>query len=807
MTAPRVASAFVAVTLFVASSASAQSSKSTDHFAYRNATLPVERRVDDLLRRMTLEEKVAQMLSLWSQKTTITDAATGSFNASRASRWFRLGIGRIERPSDGHGARATAEFTNAIQRWTRDSTRLGIPVLFHEEALHGIQGPEATSFPQAIALASSWNPDLVERVFTTVAAEVRSRGAQQVLAPVIDVAREPRWGRIEETYGEDPYLVTRMGVAAIRGFQGTGNPTATKPSMPHDRVIATLKHMTGHGQPESGTNTGPAPLGENTLRNYFFPPFEAGVKEAHAGSLMPSYNEVDGVPSHANAWMLRDILRGEWGFNGTIVSDWFAIADLVNRHHVAADTADAARQALAATVDVDLPDVASYSRLVEEVRAGRVKQGAIDAAVRRLLRAKFALGLFENPFVDAARADSISGAAAHRALALEAARQSIVLLENRGGALPLRAESLRRIAVIGAHAGEVLLGGYAGTPRFSVSILEGIRKRASGATVEYAEGVRLTDDSTFTKDPQPHTSGVRSIARWSSDRVVLADSAANAQRIEQAVALARGSDVAIVVVGDNEMTSREAYADNHLGDRSSLGLVGQQEQLVRAVQATGKPVVLLLMNGRPLSIPNLASTVPAIVEAWYLGQETGTAIAEVLFGDMNPGGKLPVSVARDVGQLPIFYNRKPSARRGYVFGETTPLWPFGHGLSYTTFAYGTPRVDSTRILPSGHTTLAVDVTNTGTRAGDEVVQLYVHARVSRVTRPVQELRGFQRISLSAGETRTVRFDVTPRTLGYYGPAMKWVVEPGTFDLMVGGSSVKVQTIAIEVAGAQSRRPK
>ena len=807
MTARRVALAFVAFAPIVANSASAQPSPGRGRFPYRNATLPVERRVDDLLRRMTLEEKVAQMLSLWSQKTTITDVATARFTASRAPRWFRLGIGRIERPSDGHGARAEAEFTNDIQRWTRDSTRLGIPVLFHEEALHGLQGPEATSFPQAIALASSWNPDLAERVFATVAAEVRARGAQQVLAPVVDVAREPRWGRIEETYGEDPYLVARMGVAAIRGFQGTGRPTAANPSMPPDRVIATLKHMTGHGQPESGTNIGPAPLGENTLRNYFFPPFEAGVKEAHAGSLMPSYNEVDGVPSHANGWMLRDVLRGEWGFDGTIVSDWFAIADLVGKHHVAADTADAARQALAATVDVDLPDVASYSRLVDEVRAGRVKQSAIDAAVRRLLRAKFALGLFENPFVDVAKADSISGAAAHRALALEAARQSIVLLENRGGALPLRAEALKRIAVIGAHAGEVLLGGYAGTPRYSVSILEGIRKRASGATVDYAEGVRLTDDSTFTKDPQPHTTGVRSIARWNSDRVVLADSAANAQRIEEAVALARGSDVAIVVVGDNEMTSREAWAGNHLGDRSSLGLVGQQEQLVRAVQATGTPVVLVLMNGRPLSIPKLASAVPAIVEGWYLGQETGTAIAEVLFGDVSPGGKLPVSVARDVGQLPIFYNRKPSARRGYLFGETAPLWPFGHGLSYTKFAYGAPRVDSTRIASTGHTTLAVDVTNTGTRAGDEVVQLYVHARVSRVTRPVQELRGFQRISLSAGETRTVRFDVTPRTLGYYGPAMTWVVEPGTFDLMVGGSSANVNTITIDVVGAQSRRPK
>jgi beta-glucosidase len=783
----------------VPSSSFAQRATTAGSLPYRNASLPVERRVDDLLRRMTLEEKVAQMLSLWQTgKAAITDSASGRFTPARAPRWFRVGIGRIERPSDGHGARAEAEFTNAIQRWTRDSTRLGIPVIFHEEALHGIQGPQATSYPQAIALASSWNPELVERVFTSVATEIRARGAQQVLAPVVDVAREPRWGRIEETFGEDPYLTARLGVGAVRGFQGTGRLSGATPSMPADRAIATLKHMTGHGQPESGTNIGPAPLGENTLRNYFFPPFEAAVKEAHAGSLMPSYNEVDGIPSHANVWMLRDVLRGEWGFDGTIVSDWFAIADLMNRHKVASDTADAARQALAATVDVDLPDIASYDRLVGEVRAGRVPQRAIDAAVRRLLRAKFALGLFENPFVDPARADSVSGAAAHRPLALEAARQSIVLLRNEGGALPLRVDGLRRIAVIGPHAAEVLLGGYSGTPRFAVSILEGIRTRAAGATVQYAEGVRITEDSVFTRDAQPHLSGTRSIARWNSDRVAVADSASNVQRIQEAVALARASDVAIVVVGDNEMTSREAWADNHLGDRTSLGLVGQQEELVRAVQATGARVVLVLINGRPLSIPRLAATVPAIVEGWYLGQETGTAIAEVLFGDVNPGGKLPVSVARDVGQLPMFYNRKPSARRGYLFDDTKPLWPFGHGLSYTTFTYAAPRLAAARIASAGRTTLTVDVTNSGSRAGDEVVQLYVRDRVSRITRPVQELRGFQRVSLRAGETRTVRFDVDSRTLGYYGPAMKWVVEPGTFDLMVGGSSAAVQSVALEV---------
>src|SRR5436305_860681 len=560
---------------------------------------------------MTLEEKVAQMLCLWQGKRAITDR-DGRFDPARAPKWFRIGVGRIERPGEGHGARAEAEYTNAIQRWVKDTTRLGIPVLFHEEALHGLEAEQATSFPQAIALASTWNPELVERVFAAAAAEARARGVHQVLAPVVDVARDPRWGRIEETYGEDPYLAARMGVAAVRGFQGT--EAVVGPS----HVLATLKHMTGHGQPESGTNVGPAPYGERTLRDVFLYPFEVAIKEAGARSVMPSYNEVDGIPSHANRWLLHDVLRGEWGFDGVIVSDWFAIAQLDEVHHVAADFGEAARRALA-------------------------------------------------------------------------------------------------------------------------------------ATVEYAEGTRITEDSTFTREPQPHVGGTRSHARWGADRVVLADSASNARRRAAAVALARRSQVAIVVVGDNEMTSREAYAANHLGDRADLGLPGQQEELVRAVLATGTPTVLVLIHGRPLSIPALGSLVPAILDGWYLGQETGTAVAEALFGDINPGGKLPVTVARHVGQLPVFYNYKPSARRGYVFDTTQPLFPFGSGLSYTRFAYANLRVMPARIGTHEPTAVSVDVTNTGTRAGDEVVQLYVRDAVSTATRPVKERRGFRRVPLQPGE--------------------------------------------------------
>jgi len=761
---------------------------------YKNPALPTERRVDDLLPRMTLEEKVAQMMCVWNAKRQVTGAG-GRFDPARAPEWFRVGIGRVERPSDGHGARAEAEFTNAVQRWVREHTRLGIPVIFHEEALHGLQGAEATSFPQAIALASTWNPDLVERVFAAAAKEVRARGAHQVLAPVVDVARDPRWGRFEETYGEDPYLVSRLGLAAVRGFQGGGK------TIPADRVIATLKHMTGHGQPESGTNVGPAPFGERTLRDVFFPPFEAAVRQGHARSLMPSYNEVDGIPSHANRWMLRDVLRGEWGFDGTIVSDWQAVSQLAGRHRVAKDAADAARQALAATVDVELPDVETYHTLVAQVRQGTVPEAAVDAAVRRLLRDKFELGLFEDPAVDPARADEVSGAAATRPLALEAARQAIVLLQNRGGLLPLGADKARRVAVIGPHAAEVMLGGYSGVPRHSVSILEGVRNRlGAGATVAHAEGVRLTEDSVFTKGPQPLVGGTRSQARWSADRVVPADPAANRRRIGEAVALARGSDVAVVVVGDNEQTAREAYAENHLGDRADLRLVGQQEELVRAVLDTGTPTVVVLVNGRPPAIPDLAERAQAILEAWYPGQEGGTAVAEVLFGDVNPGGKLPVSLPRSVGQLPLFYNHKPTALRGYLFESTRPLFPFGHGLSYTTFAYSAPTVEPARITPGGRAVVSVEVANTGARAGDEVVQLYVRAEVSRATRPVLELKGFRRITLAAGERRTVSFEVGPDELSYHGPDMKRVVELGRFRVMVGGSSEGLKSAGLDVAG-------
>ncbi len=753
--------------------------------AYLDETLPTEQRVDDLLRRMTLEEKVAQMLSIHQEKSTFTNE-NGEFDPQNPTRWFEVGIGRIERPNEGHTARETAEYTNAIQRWVQENTRLGIPVLFHEEGLHGVQAEQSTSFPIPMAMASSWNPSLVTDVYEVVAKDVHARGSKQVLTPVVDVAREPRWGRIEETFGEDPYLTSRFSVAAVEGFQGD----ATFDS--NDHVIATLKHMTGHGQPQSGTNIGPTSFSERTLREIFFPPFEAAIQEAGALSVMASYNEIGGVPSHTNRWMLHDVLREEWGFDDVIVSDWFAIYQLISRHSVAKDTADAARQALDATIDIDLPDGASYPTLLEQVRDGTVSEEAIDKAVRRLLRAKFQVGLFEDPYVEPDTAAAIAGADSQRDLALEAAQQGVTLLKNEGDLLPLDTDGLDQVAVIGPHAAETLLGGYSGRPRHTVSIFEGVQQQLDGeTTVEYAEGVRITEDSVFTDDPQPHVGGTRSYTRWTTDEVVKADSATNEKRIQEAVDLARKSDLAIVAVGGNAQTSREAYTDNHLGDRTSLDLVGRQEELVRAVQGTGTTTVTILNHGRPAAIPDLVDDVPALLEGWYLGQETGRAVTDVLFGEVNPSGHLPITIPRNVGQLPRFYNHKPSALRGYLFESTDPLFPFGFGLSYTSFEYETLELDSSEIGPYGKTTATVEVTNTGDRTGSDVVQMYLRDRVSEVTRPVKELRGFKRVTLDPGETTTVSFEIGPDDLSFWDTDMEEVVEPGTFDVMVGHSSADI----------------
>ena len=763
---------------------------------YRDSSQPVERRVEDLLARMTLEEKAAQLITVWEHKAKIqTD--DGAFAPAEASQNFPNGLGQIARPSDrrgvtvantgaagaaagavNRGPRDTAEYINAAQRWAVEKTRLGIPILMHEEALHGYVARGATSFPQSIALASSWDPEMVEKVFSVAAREMRARGAVLALAPVVDVARDPRWGRIEETYGEDPHLVGEMGLATIRGFQGTRLPLAS------DKIMVTLKHLTGHGQPESGTNVGPAQISERTLRENFFPPFERAVKELPVRSVMASYNEIDGVPSHGNPWLLNQVLRDEWGFKGAVVSDYFAIREMMTRHKMFSKIEDAAERAIKSGVDSETPDGEGYVHLPALVRSGRVPQALVDDAVRRMLRLKFEAGLFENPYADASKADARTATADAVALAREAAQRSIVLLRNEGGFLPLDPGKIGRVLVVGTHARDTPIGGYSDEPKQVISVLEGMQKAAAGRfPVDYSEGVRITERRC-----------------WSCDEVKLVDPEVNRKLIADAVAAARNADTIVMVLGDNEQTSREAWADSHLGDRSSLDLVGQQEELARAILALGKPTVVVLLNGRPLSVNYLAANAPAMIEGWYLGQETGNAVADVLLGKVNPGGKLPVTIARHVGQLPVFYNRKPTARRGYLFDTTAPLYPFGYGLSYTSFVISAPRLERATIRNGETATVSVDVTNTGQRAGDEVVQLYVRDDEASVTRPVLELKRFRRVTLKPGERRTVTFELTPDDLSLWNLQMKRVVEPGTFTVYSGPNSVELKEAKLTVTG-------
>ncbi len=759
---------------------------------YKSPLAPVEARIEDLVARMSIDEKVAQITTIWDDKAAVMNDEL-AFDLARARVRLPHGIGQFARPNDARGAgsprvvpwrdtRATIALVNALQAYATGETRLGIPILFHEEGLHGYQASGATSFPQAIALASSWDRELVRAVNVVTAREIRARGSQLVLSPVVDVARDPRWGRIEETFGEDPYLVGEMGVAAVQGLQGD----SVDGMLADGKVFATLKHMTGHGQPESGTNTGPAQISERELREVFFPPFEQVVTRTGIRALMASYNEIDGVPSHANAWLLGDVLRGEWGYEGAVVSDYYAIEELARVHHVAADTAEAAKLALEAGVDVEMPNGVAFATLAQALADGRIRAEQIDTAVRRHLDLKFRAGLFENPFADADAAVALTNDAEARALARKAAGRSIVLLKN-DGVLPLVLPARGRkptIAVIGPNAAVARLGGYAGIPPLTVSPLDGIKARAGDrATIVHAPGVVITANDD-----------------WWADEVVLGDPQANRELIGEAVEIAKSADMIVLAIGDTEQTSREAWAASHLGDRTSLDLVGEQQELFDALKTLGKPLVVVLINGRPLSTVTVADEADALIEAWYMGEQGGNALADVLFGDVNPGGKLPVTVPRSAGQVPLFYNHKPSARRGYLFDTTEPLFPFGWGLSYTSFELGAPKLSSATISAGDSVRVSVTVTNTGERHGDEVVQLYVHDKVSSVTRPVKELKGFERVTLAPGETREIGFTIGPEALRFWNDRMQRVVEPGEFEIMTGPNSVDLEAVTLTVTG-------
>ena len=658
---------------------------------------------------------------------------------------------------------------------------LAIPIMFHGEALHGALVKGATSFPEAVGLGSTWDPPLLEEMFSIVALEERALGNTLVLAPVLDLSRDPRYGRVEEMYSEDPYLVAELGVAAVHGLQGAGD------TLDENHVFATAKHFV-HGQPENGTNGGPSDYSEHTMRSIFLYPFERAVKEAHIEAVMPSYNEtLGGLPSSANPWLLREILRKEWGFTGITVSDYTAIEELNTVQGMAADKAAAGLLAFRSGVDMELPEPSTFPSLVEAVKNGKISEAELNETVGRVLTAKFKAGLFEHPFVDKDRAGREVGTADHIKLARKVADEAIVLLKNQDHLLPLDPSAVKTLAVIGPNSDKERLGGYSGLPTAYVTVLDGIKKRVqAGTNVVYAEGCRISEP-----DAAPNSNEYLPYK---------APSAENDMRlIDEAVETAKNADVVVLVLGGNENVSREATSGQLKGDTDTLELPGRQSELVDRIAKLGKPTIAVLLNGRAYAIESLSRQVPAIVEGWYLGQETGHAIADVLFGDVNPSGHLPVTIARNVGQLPVFYYKMPKSRFGYVFSDNSPLYPFGFGLSYTTFAFGQPTVDHATMRRSETAKVSVTVTNSGDRAGEEVVQMYIHHEVSSFAQPEILLRGFKRIHLEPGAATTVSFDVGPEQLSILDAQMKTVVEPGRVDVLIGPSSVETSKVQLTIA--------
>ncbi len=751
---------------------------------YRNASLPVAARVNDLLARMTWSEKISQLTGWWNYDEKFPKMALQASQDDFQS-WFPEGAAQI-----GPTQLALADdvaFRNAVQKYLREHTRLGIPVIFHDEGCHGVMKPEATSFPMPIGLACSWDEALTERIYDTVAREMRARGGQQALTPILDVARDPRWGRIEETLGEDPVFNGRLGAAMVRGFQG--GPTGV---IDEHHVLATLKHFVGHGTPEGGLNRSPSIMGPRELRDVHLAPFAYVISHAHPGAVMPSYNEIDGVPSHANRWLLRDVLRGEYAFKGLIVSDYGGIERMHLKQHIVDRPVEAGRLALAAGVDLELATPYGFPGLKELAQPDAALAGWVDDAVRRLLTVKFQLGLFENPYADAAAARVLLDRPETAALALQAARESIVLLKNDSGALPLDLAKLKRIAVIGPNADIARLGGYSGMPLQNVSLLDGIRRYVgTRAEVIHAEGCRIV-----TVDHRNASQNWRD-----AGDVVLVSDEENRPLIEQAVRVAAETDVVILALGDLERTCRETWGEDaqHRGDRASLELPGSQMALARAIIAAGKPVIVYLMNGRPPALEELSRLAPAILEGWYAGQATGTAAAEILFGRISPSGKLTISFPRDAGHIPAYYSRKlGAADQDYLFSSKSALYSFGHGLSYTSFEYRNLKLARPKIRLGEPVQVSVEVVNTGKMAADEIVQLYVHDEVASVTRPVMELKDFRRVPLQPGESRTVEFTLEPDALMFTGLDMKPVIEPGKFQLLVGGSTSALLKQTLEV---------
>jgi beta-glucosidase len=759
---------------------------------YRDAELPVEERVEDLLARMLPEEKVAQLGSAWMFELVSGDEV----DDARATAICRHGLGQVTRISGASTLTAdkAATIANELQRRLVEETRLGIPAIVHEEICSGLMARGSTVYPQAIGVASTFEPQLNAAMADGIRIQMRMAGAQQGLSPVLDVVRDPRWGRTEETYGEDPYLVARMGTAFVDGLQGPDLATG---------VIATAKHFVGYGASEGGMNWAPAHVGDRELREVFLHPFEAAV-DAGLASVMNGYHELDGVPCAASEQLLDGILRGSWGFDGTVVADYFSVDQLLSYHGLARTKSEAAVLALGAGIDVELPSSDCYAEpLLAAVDSGDADLAALDDAVRRVLRLKFALGLFERPYVGANEALAAVDTDAHRSLAAAIARKSLVLLRN-DGVLPL-GPAPGTIAVIGPNADEVrnLFGDYS-YPAHIESLGE-----MGGAESPF--DVPLPADHDLRLAEVPGLSVLEALTQTYGDAVRYARGCAvnddDRSGFAEAVELAAASDAVVLVVGDKAGLTQSCTSGEGR-DRSSLALPGVQEELAHAVFSTGTPVVTVLVVGRPCGSEELHERSAAVLLAWLPGQEGGPAIAETLAGANNPGGKLPISFPRSVGQLPVFYGHKVSGGRShwhgeYVDGGTSPLYPFGHGLSYTTFALVDPIVPRPTAGRGDSITVSVSVANTGPCAGEEVVQVYVRDLHASVTRPVLELKSFVRVALDAGASKSIRFDIPVAQLGFYDAGLRYVVEAGEVEVFVGTSSedlVAAGTVTIEGGG-------
>ncbi len=729
---------------------------------YKDSAAPIERRIDDLLSRMTLEEKVGQMNQLVgiehfkqnSATMTAEELATNTANA------FYPGVTAedIEKmTSDGLVSSflhvLTIEEANHLQHLAMES-RLQIPLLIGIDAIHGnAKCKDNTVYPTNIGLASSFDVPMAYRIARETAAEMRAMNMHWTFNPNVEVARDGRWGRSGETFGEDPYLVTLLGEATTRGYQGHLDA-------PCD-VLACVKHFVGGSYSVNGTNGAPCDVSERTLREVFFPPFEASVR-AGGATVMMSHNELNGVPCHTNRWLMQDILRRDWGFKGFVVSDWMDIEHCVDQHFTAKDNKEAFLQSILAGMDMHMHGPEWQEAVVELVREGKITEERIDESVRRILYTKFRLGLFEHPYVTEEERDSVIHDPVHKATALEATRNSIVLLKNEGALLPLDAAKYKRVLVTGINADDQnIMGDWSELqPDDKVStVLKGLRQ--------------ISPDTQFEFVGQG----------WDPRNMSQA-------KVDEAVEKAKDCDLNIVCCGEYMMRFR--WNDRTSGedtDRDNLDLVGLQDELIRRINETGKPTILVIISGRPLSVNYAAAHVPAIINAWEPGQFGGQAIAEIIYGKVNPSAKLAMTMPRSAGQISTWYNHKASAFfHPVVCGQSTPLYPFGYGLSYTTYKYSDLRLSASTVSPDGSLKATVTITNTGDRDGVEIAQMYLRDCVSSVARPVKELKGFERVALRAGESKDVTFDITPDRLAFYDIDMKRIVEPGDFEVMVGGSS-------------------